>query len=143
MHRRRFDRLIIPCAAALAGLVMPPALAHHSFAPYDMSRTLTTQGTIKKFRWSAPHSSAVITITQNGAPADLVVISAPPYAFTKQGFKLQDFHPGDKVTISSHPNHSGYLGGALAGLQLPDGRRFVDSNGDTLLQIGPPAKPAP
>jgi len=36
-------------------LTASSALAHHSFAMFDQSKSVTLQGTVKDFRWSNPH----------------------------------------------------------------------------------------
>ena len=33
-----------------------PAIAHHSFAMFDASKTVTLEGTVKEFHWTNPHS---------------------------------------------------------------------------------------
>lgn len=42
--------------AIAALLTTSAALAHHSFAMFDQSRTVTLEGTVKEFRWTNPHS---------------------------------------------------------------------------------------
>ena len=44
----------------LAAVAVAPANAHHSFNAYDMSKTESASGSIKEFRWGAPHSSMVL-----------------------------------------------------------------------------------
>jgi hypothetical protein len=105
-----------------------PVTAHHSFSGYDMSKTLSAPATLKEFRWGAPHSSVVFVVKgPNGKPQEVSMASASPAAFAKQGFKPRDFKVGDKMQISWHPSKSGATGGALAGMMLPDGRKFGDT----------------
>ena len=33
-----------------------PALAHHSFAVFDHTRTVAVKGTVTKFQWTNPHA---------------------------------------------------------------------------------------
>ena len=42
-----------------AGLVLStlPVVAHHSFAMFDWSHTMTLDGTVREFQWSNPHAS--------------------------------------------------------------------------------------
>ena len=104
-----------------------PASAHHSFAGYDMSKTLTAQATIKEFRWGAPHSTAVMVIKgPDGKPQEITVQCGAPTMFVRQGFAPKDFRAGDKVDIGWHPSKSGAPGGVLASMKLPDGRAFKD-----------------
>ncbi|EIZ77727.1 hypothetical protein WSK_3737 [Novosphingobium sp. Rr 2-17] len=103
------------------------AYAHHSFAAYDMARTVTVQATVKEFRWGAPHSSVVLMVkAANGQSAPLNLISGPPNVFVRQGITPKSVRVGDKVKATYHPNFNGSAGGALATLILPDGRTFTD-----------------
>jgi hypothetical protein len=124
-------RVFFGAASVLALYVMVGSgevSAHHSFAGYDMSKTVSADATIKEFRWGAPHSTAVFTIKgKDGKPQELSVGSAAPAAFNRQGFKPRDFKKGDKVKISWHPSKSGALGGVLDSLTLPDGRVFKET----------------
>jgi len=109
------------------GLTAGSALAHHSFAAYDMSRTLSAEGTLKEFRWGAPHSSMVLIYLDKGKPKEMSVVSGSPLMFSKQGFVPRDFKRGEKVKVTYHPNTGGQPGGAMSSLKLSDGRTFSDS----------------
>ena len=139
-HRSVFHRLGL-CIAAGAALAVAPAFAHHSFNAYDMSKTETVSGTIKEFRWGAPHSSMVlIYLDKSGKPQTMSVTSGSPLMFSKQGFAPRDFHRGDKVTVTYHPNTSGGSGGALASMTLPDGKIYKDAE---VAAAGGPNAPTP
>ena len=127
--------------AALAAIAAAPAFAHHSFNAYNMSKTETVSGAIKEFRWGAPHSSVVVIyVDKSGKQQTMSVVSGSPLAFSKQGFAPRDFHAGDKVTLTYHPNTSGGIGGALATLTLPNGKSYKDSEAAA---AGPPGAPPP
>lgn len=114
-------------AAAGIGMIAGTALAHHSFAAYDMSRTLTADGTLKEFRWGAPHSSMVLLYIDKGKPKEMSIVSGSPLMFSKQGFAPRDFKRGEKVRVTYHPNTGGSPGGAMSSLRLSNGRTFSDS----------------
>jgi hypothetical protein len=138
-HRSIVHRLALSAAAA-AILAAGPALAHHSFNAYDMSKVETVSGSIKEFRWGAPHSSMVLVfLDKDGKEQTMSVISGSPLMFAKQGFAPRDFHRGDKVTVTYHPNISGGQGGALSTLTLPDGKTFNDGEATA---VAAPAAPA-
>ena len=126
------------CLLAIAG----PAAAHHSAAGYDMAKTLSADATLKEFRWGAPHSAVVFAIKgADGKAQDVTMASATPGAFARQGFKPRDFKVGDKMKITWHPSKSGAVGGTLATITLPDGRKFGDAEfgpGGSRAGGGPP-----
>jgi hypothetical protein len=112
----------------LAAGLAAPVSAHHSFSGYDMSKTVSASATLKEFRWGAPHSAVVFVIKgPDGKPQEVPMASASPGAFAKQGFKPRDFKVGDKMEITWHPSKSGALGGSLATMKLPDGRKFGET----------------
>ena len=113
------------CVLALAMGV--PALAHHSFAGYDMAKTVTAKAVLKEFRWGAPHSTAVFTVKgPDGKDVDMTIASATPAMFVKQGFAPRDFKVGEEMEVAWHPARNGNLGGALAAITLANGRTFKD-----------------
>jgi hypothetical protein len=111
-------------AAAVAALAAVPATAHHSFAAYDTSQTLPAEGTLKEFRWGAPHSSLVLIYLEKGDQKQMSIVSGSPLAFSKEGFNPRDFRRGDRLKVTYHPNRSGQPGGSLVTLTLPDGKIF-------------------
>ncbi|HWJ18268.1 MAG TPA: DUF6152 family protein [Geobacterales bacterium] len=117
------------------------AYAHHSFAAYDMTRSLTVQATVKEFRWSAPHSSLVLMVTlPNGQARELNLVTGPPDIFARQGIAPKSLRSGDKLEATYHPNINGSAGGSLAGFTLPDGRTFKDQES---FGAAPPSSPSP
>ena len=127
----------------MAALVSAPAFAHHSFNAYDMTKTETVTGSLKEFRWGAPHSSLVLVfVDKAGKEQQMSVISGSPMMFSKQGFAPRDFHRGDKIVVTYHPNTSGGSGGALASLTLPDGKSYKDSEIAVAAAPGGSAAPA-
>ena len=40
-----------------------PAVAHHSFAMFDASKTVTLEGSVKEFQWTNPHAWIMLTVT--------------------------------------------------------------------------------
>jgi len=50
-------------AVALVLLVAGSALAHHSFAMFDHTKTLTLRGAVTKFQWTNPHAYIELDVT--------------------------------------------------------------------------------
>ncbi len=116
-------------AIALLGMSWAgAAYAHHSFAAYDMTKSVTAEATVKEFRWGAPHSSVILVFkSPDGKDQELNLVTGPPDLFVRQGIKPKSWRVGDKVEATYHPNFNGSPGGALAALTLPDGRIFKDT----------------
>lgn len=113
--------------AVLVLAVASPAGAHHSAAAYDYVKTLSATGTIKTFRWSSPHCSVVIAMKDAaGKTTELSITSAAPVVYARQGFKADDFKPGQKVSISWHPGRSDPNIGVIVSMTLSDGRTFKE-----------------
>lgn len=99
-----------------------PALAHHSFAMFDMAKTTTIEGTVQKFEWSNPHSWLFVAV-----PSDK---GATTYGFEMQsvgellrrGWTKVTFKPGDKVKITFHPLRDGTPAGQLTGASNAEGK---------------------
>jgi len=124
----RSGSLLLTAAAVAAVGAASPAAAHHSFAMYDMSRTESASGTIKEFRWGAPHSAVIVTIlAADGKPRDLALLSGSPLAFSKQGFNPKSIKVGDKIQLSWHPNWNGSFGGVAASMKFRDGAVYTES----------------
>ena len=139
MKTRSFGHALVASILAALIFVASPASAHHSFASYDMLKITSQSGTLKEFRWGAPHSSMVLIYTdKSGKSAEMSIVSGSPLMFAKQGFAPRDFKAGDKVTVGYHPNFNGAPGGAMASLTLPGGRTFSDIEAASVPP--PPAK---
>ena len=51
----------------LAALAMPlAALAHHSFAMFDMTKTVNYKGRVKEVQWTNPHVWVELEVTADG-----------------------------------------------------------------------------
>jgi len=115
---------------AVALLAIAPALAHHSFTMFDMTKRITLIGSVTSFEWSNPH--AYIEIDAQGEAGELKHWSielGSPSILMSSGWKFSSLKKGDKTTLVINPLKSGQAGGFLYTATLPDGR--VLSNGPT------------
>ena len=119
MHMKYIYSLI----ASFLLLSAHPALAHHSAAGIDTSKTLSADATLKSFAWSAPHAQIIVTYQdESGKDVELSVTTFAPGMLIRQGFSPKDFRPGDKIKLFWHPNRSGSPGGVLSKIVTADGR---------------------
>jgi hypothetical protein len=130
----RIKRSVI--LAGLAGLlvVSTSLLAHHGYAAYDMTATVTLKGTVTSFEMANPHSSIAFDVKDaSGTVVHWVVETGSPVRGMKAGgFTPETLKPGDQITITFNPGKDPDKHiGAFKNLELSDGRRLpVRQQGD-------------
>ena len=113
--------------AASIGAVSP-ALAHHSFAMYEPTKTLTLKGTVKTFQWTNPHVVIWILVQPDGGGAaqEWSIETTSPGVLTRGGWTRQSIKPGDRVSVTFSPLRDGSHGGGLNSVTLLDtGQKLV------------------
>jgi Family of unknown function (DUF6152) len=110
---------IILGAAAAASW---PALAHHSFAVYDRTKTLTLKGTVKIFQWTNPHSVVWVLVQPEGGgePQEWSFETTSPGVLTRDGWTRNSIKAGDRVSVEFYPLRDGSHGGGLDSVTLLD-----------------------
>ncbi len=100
-----------------------PALAHHSFAMFDMSQEKTVSGTVTDFQWTNPHSWIWLEVpTPSGVSEQWGVEGMSPNFLERRGWSKNTLKVGDKVTVVIHPVKNGGKGGSFVKVTLPDGK---------------------
>jgi Family of unknown function (DUF6152) len=113
---------ITKCLLVAMISVSGPVAAHHSFAPMDLTRTVTLEGVIREFQWTNPHSWIEIDVANETGDAEHWSIEAnSPNQLTRQGWRSSDLAPGDHVTLVINPLHSGEHGGLFREITLANG----------------------
>ena len=103
-------------AALVLGLAVtaPAAQAHHSYAMFDRSKTVTLNGTIRQFQWTNPHSWIQLTVPNDAGGTDEWSIEmGSPFELLRVGWTSTTVHAGDKVSIQIHPVKDGTKGGGF------------------------------
>jgi hypothetical protein len=131
------------CCLGIAAVMLLAAgslLAHHSFAMYDQSKTLTLVGTVTEFQWTNPHAYIEIDVPdEKGVVKHWGIELGSPSILQQGGWKFSDLKPGYKVTLRINPLRDGTkAGGFLVQATLPDGRQLGNGPGR-----GPAAPTAP
>jgi len=113
---------------ALAGLVLAPVplLAHHSYAMFDMQKTVVLDATVVRFKWQNPHAFIELDADVKGAKERWSIEMTAPNNLIQEGWKRTSIKTGDKVKVYVHPLRSGAKGGSYAGIRLPDGSTLGD-----------------
>jgi hypothetical protein len=116
--RRRVSSGVF-CAAALMAL---PSLAHHSYAAYDLTHTVTLKGTVEAFQWSNPHSTFTLVLEPEtlGEPIKWNIITSSPAILKRFGWTRDSLKPGDRVSVLCNPVTDGSHGGRLHTVVLLD-----------------------
>lgn len=128
-HRAAVLIAIVLCAGV-------PALAHHSGAMFDRTKTVELVGTIKEYQFSNPHVWIEVMVPPSGkksadsaaggqpaaGPVQWSIEGEGPAIMARIGLGPSVLKAGDKVTIKAHPLRDGRNGGSLISITLPDGR---------------------
>jgi len=108
---------------ALAILMVAPAFAHHSFAVYDHTRTLTLRGTVTRFQWTNPHGFIEMDVQQSdGSVKHYSVELTSINMMQRVGWRSNMIKPGDKVQVVVAPLLSGEPVGLGLEVVLADGK---------------------
>jgi len=116
--RQGLGAIILAAAAAASW----PAFAHHSFAVYDRTKTLTLKGTVKTFQWTNPHCVVWVLVQPDGGaePQEWSFETTSPGVLTRGGWTRNSIKPGDRVSVEFSPLRDGSHGGGLNSVTLID-----------------------
>lgn len=104
-------------------LLASPLLAHHSFAMFDHSRTLTIKGSVTRFQWTNPHAYIELDVTDaKGAITHFSAECTSINMMQRAGWRSNMIKAGDKVKAVVAPLLNGDPGGLLLEITLPDGK---------------------
>jgi hypothetical protein len=113
----------LPLAAALAAL---PASAHHSFAMFDNTRSVTLHGKVTAYQWTNPHSYLDIDADDGkGGTKHYTMEMTSPNMLHRGGWSSRTVKAGDVVTAVMSPLRDGQSGGLLLELTLPNGKKML------------------
>jgi hypothetical protein len=110
-------------AAAAFALVALPAIAHHSFAMFDMKKDVVVTGQVKDFQWTNPHIwIQLVSQDAQGKAIEWSIEGNSPSVLARQGWTKRSLKVGDTITITMHPLKDGSMGGDLVKAVLADGK---------------------
>lgn len=110
------------CAVALAS-AGGAALAHHSFAMFDMNKEVTVSGTVKQFQWANPHAYIQL-VAKDEAGRDVewsMEMGAPMYLYAR-GWRPSSLKAGMRVNVVLNPLRNGRPGGVVRTVTSADGK---------------------
>jgi hypothetical protein len=114
---------------ALLGLLVltaaTPVLAHHSFAMFDHSRTVTVKGKVTVFQWTNPHGYLEVDAPgADGAVKHFTIELTSINMLQRSGWRSDMIKFGDEITAVISPLLSGQPGGLLLDVTLPNGKKL-------------------
>jgi hypothetical protein len=120
MRSERGIRLVLlPAAIAL---LTAPSQAHHSFAMFDNTRSITIHGPVTAYQWTNPHAYLDVD-ADDGKHYTLEMTS--PNMMSRGGWTSRTVKPGDVVTVIVSPLKDGQAGGLVLVLTLPSGKKML------------------
>jgi hypothetical protein len=110
----------------LAGSLAAPALAHHSFAMFDNTRSITIHGKVTQYQWTNPHAYLDIDAdTGGGKITHYTLEMTSPNMLSRGGWSSRTIKTGDEVTAVVAPLRDGRKGGLLLEVTLPSGKHML------------------
>lgn len=103
-----------------------PAAAHHSYAMFDMNKTVVLDAQVTRFKWQNPHAFIEADVATRGGSEHWAIEMTSPNNLAQEGWRRTSLKPGDHVRIWVHPLRSGTRGGSYVGVRLADGSALGD-----------------
>jgi hypothetical protein len=102
------------------------ALAHHSFAIYDMATEREFKGKVDTVKFRNPHMAMTLLHEQPDGTTVTIdfVEGAPANMLVRMGLKPEDLAPGTTITAIGSPRRDDPNAYFLKAIILEDGRRF-------------------
>ena len=115
---------------ALAAVLLAPlpSAAHHSYAMFDMQKTVALQATVVRFKWQNPHAFIEADAASRTGTERWSIEMTSPNNLAQEGWKRTSLKQGDRVTIWVHPLRNGARGGSYAGVRLPNGTTLGEAS---------------
>jgi hypothetical protein len=104
-------------------LAAPPALAHHSFAMFDNTRSVTLHGKVAVYQWTNPHAFLEVDADQAGGGTKHYTLEMTSInMMSRGGWTSRTIKAGDVVTVVMAPLRDGQAGGLVLEVTLPNGK---------------------
>lgn len=123
MSNRAFFQQLLP-ALLLVGFAVE-AVAHHSFAMFNQTKSITQKGVVKEVQWTNPHVWLHLTVQVDGKEVVYSYEGAAIAVLKRVGWLRDSVKPGDVVTVVGNPyKDSSRTGGSFNYVILPDGKHL-------------------
>jgi len=134
--------------ALLAGVGGPAtvAWAHHSYAMFDGTKTLTVSGTVAKLEWANPHVYVWVYVANAAASSgyDLYAFeNGSTGVLARLGWTKSTFAVGEKITVEYWPLRDGRTGGHFVKATHADGSVALGAGGPGATRVVPKESQVP
>jgi hypothetical protein len=115
MHFTTKTTVLACCAVAALVAIGPGAVfAHHGSAAYDMSKSLTLNGTVTSVDWNNPHCLLHFDAKdEKGEVQHWTIELYNPLWMTRAGWTRTSLKAGDPINITFHGTKSGAPNGYI------------------------------
>ncbi len=128
----RVSRILWTAVAAAPILAPAPVGAHHAFAAeFDANQPVRFTATVKRVRWTNPHTWFFVEVAQpDGSVEEWAIEAGTPNVLYRRGFTKDSLAPGTVVVIDGYRAKDGSRRANGRDITLPDGRTlFMTSPG--------------
>ena len=128
MNAHRWTLTVGLALAAAVVMKTPPALAHHSSAPfYDATKKVEAQGPVTKFLFKNPHSFLYFQAPdEKGQDVEWQIELGAAAGLTRTGWTPETLKPGTVIKASGQPSRAeGSHGMCCAKITRADGSPIV------------------
>jgi len=121
------NKLLNGLLAAALTAVAVPAVAHHSFAIYDMAQNIEFDGVVETLKMRNPHMAMTLTVTNPDGTKKTInfIEGAPANMIVRMGLNPADIAPGKPIKAFGAPRKDDPNAYFLKSIVLPDGRKYV------------------
>jgi hypothetical protein len=111
--------------AALVGMAfLDTATAHHSFAMFDQTKTVTISGTVKEFQFTSPHAWIQLLVPNDkGELVEWGIEMSSSGGLLRGGWTKKSIVAGDKLSVQISPLRDASSGGSFRSATRADGSR--------------------
>ena len=119
----RFRQAVFAFVSLLS--VQIPILAHHALqTQFDIHRTITITGEVTKIDWSNPHVRLYLEVKGESESMTWELYMASPNQQLMNGWKIDTYRPGDRVSVDAYPARDGSSVGYAKKVKAVSGRNF-------------------
>jgi Family of unknown function (DUF6152) len=118
---------LLACLAIACATIAFPAAAHHSFAVWDMSKSIEFEGVVETVKLRNPHMAMTLVQTKPDGTKETINFTegAPANMMVRMGLKPEDIAAGTKIKAIGAPRRDNAAEYFLKAIILPDGTKIT------------------